>query len=127
MTDRRNVEKRLGKFTVPRAGELVRGRALAAGKEAFGRQAVPDVWERTWSSPILRLAWAAAVLVLGVCHLVLPAGPSGAADPPRYVERVLGAGADEELVADLTLPPLDRAVQRRWIDATDDSQGTGEM
>jgi hypothetical protein len=119
MSDRRDTEAKLGRFTIPDPGELVRARALAAGREAFAKQVAPDIWERIWSSPIFRLAWTAVVLLLLAGHLVLRGGPGAAVATPRYVERMLGSDADEELVAGLVLPSLDRTVQSRWTGLSD--------
>lgn len=119
MSNRRSTETRLRRFTIPDPGELVRARALAAGREAFAKQVGPDIWERIWSSPIFRLAWTAVVLLLLAGHLMLRGGPGTAVTAPRYVERVLGTDADEELVAGLVLPSLDRSVQSRWTGLPD--------
>jgi hypothetical protein len=107
MSDRRDIEKELGRLTVPDPGELVRSRALAAGRRALARQTAPDVWERIWSSRAFRLAWTAAVLLLVAGHLTFRVGPAATVELPGYVERMLGSDANEELVAGLVLPPLD--------------------
>lgn len=107
MSDRRDIEKELGRLAVPEPGELVRSRALAAGRRALARQSVPDMWERIWSSRTFRLAWTAAVILLVAGHLTFRVGPAATIELPRYVERMLGSEADDDLVAALVLPPLD--------------------
>jgi len=112
MSDERKIEQRLRRLAVPAPGELVRSRALAAAREAFGAQPAPDIWDRIWFSPRFRLAWAAVVSLLVAGHILVPTEGPGVTGQgsmePRYVERMLGPDADPELVAGLELPPLDR-------------------
>jgi len=107
MSDRRDIEKELGRFSVPDPGELVRARALAAGRDRLVGRMAPDVWERIWSSRAFRLAWTAVVLLLVTGHVTVRVGPGSAVEAPRYVERMLGTDADDDLITGLVLPPLD--------------------
>ncbi len=108
MGNDRRVEEKLGKFTVPTPGELVRTRALAAGKEALaGRKPIMG-WDRIWFSPVFRLAWSAAVLLLAAGHVLLSTGGADRTVSRDVVTRIGMDRQDTELIATLEMHALDR-------------------
>jgi hypothetical protein len=60
---------------------------------------------RVWESPQVRLAWGASVLVLAVCHVVVPVGDAGPAQESSAVARS-GSDDHEELADIADLPRL---------------------
>ncbi len=94
MNHRRNPVS--GKMVPPGPPPGLKGRAVAAAREAMNRGEEPDVWMRIWGSRPVRLAWAVSVGVLLFGHLLIggatPAGSDGPAFPLAAV-----VGTDDEL------------------------------
>ena len=78
----------------PSLPPALRQPTLAAAAAAMARQPAPDRWERIWSSPAWRLAWATCAAVLLAGHLVLglhrpqASGPT-IADPGRELAAIV--------------------------------------
>lgn len=53
----------------------LRARVLKSARETLEREAARDIWTRVWESGPLRVAWAAATLLLLAAHLAIPARP----------------------------------------------------
>ena len=85
----------------PQPPAELRGRALEA---AHGRMAAADhsdLWSRIWNSRGVRLAWAAAVVLLLAGHVLVSSGldPAVATGPP-----VLAGGAPDERFLEILRP-----------------------
>jgi len=111
MSNQREVEERLGRYQVPDPGELVRTRALAAGREALAGREPSSRWDRIWFSPAFRLAWSATVLLLVAGHVLLSTAGQGQAVSRDVVTRIGVDRQDAELIAVLEMHPLDRQVR----------------
>ena len=78
---------RLGGLGPPPPPPGLREAALAAGRRGMRTAPAPDVWDRLWRSPVARLAWSAAVLLLALAHARVPredrvhVASAGAAEP----------------------------------------------
>lgn len=59
----------------PAPPAALRGRVLLKARVALAREGVSDVWTRIWEYRPLRVAWAAATLLLVVAHLVITVRP----------------------------------------------------
>ena len=68
-------------MTVPPPPEELRRATLARASRALESAPRPDRWSRIWESPTARLAWAASVLALAACHLLVSAGDAGPVRP----------------------------------------------
>jgi len=56
----------------------LRSKALAAAHARMSSESIPDVWFRVWNHRGLRLAWAAAVVLLAAGHaMVVPRTGNG--------------------------------------------------
>ena len=91
----------------PGAPEELRSRTLAAAATEFHRRSHCEL--RAWANWPLRIAWAAAVVLLLVGHLVVPG-------PPVVSEHGLGLataaparGLDPELMEIVELPRISEA------------------
>jgi hypothetical protein len=76
-------ERSLRGLKVPGPPEELRQQVLKRARQALENEPRHDLWARIWDSREARLAWAASVLVLAVCHFALPwgaGGPAGAGD-----------------------------------------------
>ncbi len=78
-------------------------RTLATASRALGEPALPDLWERLWSSHALRLAWATAVLALAAGHVALSAYQAAAARPTTSASR---PEVPPEVARIAALPPI---------------------
>lgn len=79
------------------------GRTLAAASRALGEPALPDLWERLWSSHGLRLVWATAVLALAAGHVALSVYQSVATRPAASASR---PELPPEVARIAALPPI---------------------
>jgi len=101
----------------PAPPAALRGQVLKSTRDALAREVGRDVWTRIWESRPLRLAWAAATLLLVAAHLVvsartplagrreaaLPSAP--AADPAGELSAVAGLSPlNENLLPRLEAP-----------------------
>jgi hypothetical protein len=106
MTKTPNGNERLfSGLRVPEPPGDLRRQVLSRAGQTRENGAGADPWARIWESGWTRLAWAASVLVLVVCHLLLPGG-----DTERARERSTLAQTDsgdrDELAAIVSLPRL---------------------
>jgi len=90
---------------VPEPPEELRLQVLSNARQAQERGPRHDLWARIWESPQVRLAWGASVLVLAVCHVVVPVGDAGPAKGPSMLARS-GSDDHEELADIADLPRL---------------------
>ncbi len=67
------ISKALTGLEEPEPPSGLRDLALARARAAWGRPAVIDRWRRAWESRPLRLAWAAAVLLLAAANVAVRA------------------------------------------------------
>jgi len=63
----------------PPAG--LRARALAAACERLAAEPAPDLWSKIWNNRALRLAWAGAVALLLVGHVLVSRDPGSGFTP----------------------------------------------
>jgi hypothetical protein len=122
--NRPQIPGRLGGLQPVRAPADLRQRAIAAARAALRRQPErTDPWSRIRCSRGLRWAWATAVAVLVVGHLVLSISPrnSGGA-PPFDRQRVAEVGPEVEPLVRLSrikaLSVVDRSTPTTRRDAT---------
>jgi len=90
---------------VPEPPEDLRQQVLSRARQVPERGPRHDLWELIWDSRQARLAWAASVLALAVCHLVIPVGNAGPAREPSTLART-GSDDHEELTVIADLPRL---------------------
>ena len=64
-----SVERLLAGLGPPEQPRGLQERTLRGAREALAREAGRDLWTRIWESRPLRLAWAATVAVLVICHI----------------------------------------------------------
>jgi len=67
----------------------IRSRVLAAAHARMSVESIPDIWSRVWNHRGIRLAWAAAVVLLVVGHaMVVPGTGNGfrSIDPALIAE-----------------------------------------
>jgi hypothetical protein len=99
-------DRLLNGLELPVPSKELRDRALTAARAAGGTSSDSDLWNRLWTSPPLRLAWAASVAGLVLAHLALslPARRTG----PSRAGPLLTAGvvADTELAEVVELPRI---------------------
>ncbi|MDX2437312.1 MAG: hypothetical protein QNL88_09705 [Acidobacteriota bacterium] len=79
----------------------LRARALAAARQRLAETPAPDLWSKIWHSSGLRLAWAAAVVLLLAGHVLVSPNLDTAftANPP-----VLAADQRDEQFLDILRP-----------------------
>ncbi len=89
--DHEEMARLLAAIEEPEPPRGLRGLALAGAAAAGARTPAVDAWRRLWESRLLRLAWAAAVVLLVAANLALrtgsrarpPASPAAAAAQER--------------------------------------------
>jgi len=84
----------------------LRARTQAAAREAMARPSAPDVWSRIWHHRGLRLAWAAAVVLLLAGHVLVNPDLGTVFSPKPPVQAVMQV--DEEF-AEIVRPIQIRA------------------
>jgi hypothetical protein len=103
----------------------LRARVLKSARETLEREAARDIWTRVWESRPLRVAWAAATLILLAAHLAVPARPPardrGASEPAAAPEFDPGG----ELAAVAGLSPLNEDLLPR-LEAPADPPAAGK-
>jgi hypothetical protein len=87
----------------------LRARTLESAGEALGRG--PEIWTRIWESPLVRLGWAAAALILVVGHAGLSL--RGPAPEPSRASSGARAGAEGDLAEIVQLPHVYLATDSR--------------
>ncbi len=68
-------------FEPPPPPPELRARVLAAASRAFDAPPATDPWTRAFRNPVLRLAWAASIVILAAAHLLVPSRPPNTEDP----------------------------------------------
>jgi hypothetical protein len=97
----RGNEPLLPGLSVPEPPNELRRRVLARAGRVLETRPRPDRWTRVWESGVARLAWAASVLALATCHLLIPGRDAATTASAR--EQL----ADQEELADIVdLPRL---------------------
>ena len=110
MTEERRPEEGDGLFRdlhPERPPAELRTRALTAAAEALERES--NIWTRLWSSRPVRLAWAAAVVLLIGGHLAVAPLTRTAVGPGTRDTGFLMAALDSELQEIVNLPHIDQA------------------
>jgi hypothetical protein len=108
---------------VPEPPEDLRRQVMSRARQALEIGPRQDLWARIWESRQARLAWGASVLVLAVCHLVVPVGDAGPAREPSTLART-GSDDHEELADIVDLPRL--SLEARPIAASTRTPGETE-
>lgn len=90
---------------VPKPPEDLRSPVLSRARQAQGTGPRRDLWAQLWESRQARVAWAASILALAVCHLVLPVKDAAPAREPSTQARA-GVDDHEELSVIADLPRL---------------------
>lgn len=93
----------------------LRAQVLSAASRAFDAAPEHDAWTRALSSPVLRLAWAASVAVLGAAHLfvsVRRAAPRPDPVPPEIRQMARLPRIDVRSLPDEAAPTPIRAEER---------------
>lgn len=67
----RDDEDLFAGFEPPPPPADLRARSLAVARDRMARPPVPDMWSRIWRHRGLRLAWAAAVVLLLAGHVLV--------------------------------------------------------
>lgn len=89
----------------------LRARTLAATREALAAGPAPgDPWVRIATSRPIRIAWAAAVIVLAAAHLGISSRRPGASWPP-VVGPSLAADADSDVVELVRMRAIDSQLE----------------
>lgn len=101
----------------PAPPAALRERVLQKAREALAREGGSDVWTRIWECRPLRVAWAAATLLLVAAHLIITVRPP--ASPRRASEPAVAPVWDPEgeLAAVAGLSPLNEELLPR-LDAS---------
>jgi len=111
------VSDQLAGLEPPRVTEEQRRRVLAAAYRAAG-EPLPALVNRLWGNRRLRLAWAAAALVLAGAHVFISAPPVVTVRPVATLPAVVSPrGADSDLMAAARALPASgpRASDRRLL------------
>ncbi len=74
----------------------LRGRALAAARQRMTETPAPDPWSRIWNSRSVRLAWAAAVILLLVGNVLISPNLGSGFEPSPIV--LAGDQPDEQFL-----------------------------
>jgi hypothetical protein len=67
-------ERLMGTLEPPQPPPDLRSKALAAARARMSAEPIPDIWSRVWNHRGLRLAWAAAVVLLVAGHALIAPG-----------------------------------------------------
>ena len=104
------VERLMEGLEPPQPPPELRSKTLAAARERMEAKSLPDVWSRVWNHRRLRLAWAAAAVLLLAGHVLLIPGKSAVLNP---VEPALVAEnrVDEQFIDMLRPVPISDNVQ----------------
>jgi len=91
-----DLERLLAGLEPPPPPAGLRARAVAAARERMAAPPAPDLWSRIWNNRGLRLAWAAAGVLLLAAHVVVSRDPKTAftSNPPVIAE----AQRDEQFI-----------------------------
>ena len=104
------VERLMESLEPPQPPTDLRSKALAAARGRMSAESTPDTWSRVWNHRGLRLAWAAAVVLLVAGHAVVVPGTGngfGPIDPAFIAENRV----DEYLVEMLRPTRISENVQ----------------
>jgi hypothetical protein len=83
------VERLMERLEPPSPPTDLRSKALAAARARMSAEPIPDIWSRVWNHRGLRLAWAAAVVLLVGGHAMVVPGTGngfGPIDPAVIAE-----------------------------------------
>ena len=69
--EERDLERLLPGLEPPPPSASLRVRAVAAARERMAAAPAPDLWWRIWNNRGIRLAWAAAVVLLMAGHVLV--------------------------------------------------------
>jgi hypothetical protein len=98
-------EPLFSEMRVPEPPEELRRKVLQRAERAMANGVGADPWLRIWESRWTRLAWAASVLVLALCHIVLPGSDARpTSETPGLAQDA--NGERDELAAIVSLPRL---------------------
>ncbi len=97
------VTRFLQELGSPEPTSGLRPRALAAAERAWAEPSARDRWRLLWESRPLRLAWAAAVLLLLAGNLAVPGAGSSGHTPLAAANR---SDQGPEIEETVTLPRL---------------------
>jgi hypothetical protein len=83
-----DLERLLAGLEPPPPPAGLRAQAVAAARERLAAAPAPDPWSRIWNNRALRLAWAAAVVLLLAAHALVSRNPGTAPmpNPPVMAE-----------------------------------------
>ena len=68
------VERLMNGFEPPQPPPDLRSKVLAAAHARMAAESTPDIWSRVWHHRGIRLAWAAAVVLLVAGHALFVPG-----------------------------------------------------
>jgi len=94
--EQRELERLLPGLEPPPPPASLRARALGAACERLAAEPAPDLWWRIWNNRGLRLAWAAAVVLLLAGHVVVSSRPGTGFTPNPPV--LAGDQRDEQFL-----------------------------
>jgi hypothetical protein len=75
------VERLMDGLEPPQPPPELRSKTLAAARKQMEAEALPNVWSRVWNHRGLRLAWAAAAVLLLTGHVLLIPGKGTVLNP----------------------------------------------
>jgi hypothetical protein len=90
------LERLLAGLEPPPPPGGLRARAVAAARERMAAAPAPDLWSRIWNNRGLRVAWAAAVVLLLAAHVLVSRDPGTAFTSNRPV--IAEAQRDEQFI-----------------------------
>jgi hypothetical protein len=84
----RDDERLLQGLEPPQPPADLRAQVLAAARQRLAVTPVPDLWSKIWHHNGLRLAWAAAVVLLLAGHVLVSRGPGSVftLNPPAVAD-----------------------------------------
>jgi len=97
----RDLDRLLAGFEPPPPPSDLRALTLTVARESLADAPAPDLWSRIWDNRGLRLAWAAAVVLLLVGHVLVSSklGPAVSTRPPA-----LAGNAPDERFLEILRP-----------------------